>query len=366
MKGIDVRAWSFLDWTGALCFAAGALIPAINAALKDLPDIASRMPAFFSWVYLPPALILVTFGVILYRQFEKPRQTPYEVRSTVRSHLFPHVQFEPPSDFKLLPQQYVAELTAQLPYIEARFFVVSFLSSPIILDEVKLSLRLFGSVPLESIPLIHHEWQVEPKDAPIVVCRRNLTDSELRNLPWTAGRESGSFELFAKARHNDRTITYGPISSMVIEGWVNLRKKNDEKPPPEPDTSNPIPLLHVDGDLISLSDAAARVYEELKKPPHFWSVIADNHARGDPDAILDSIAGLMAGKIAIYGRQLPQTRISRLDLNEQTRVKFEGGAKTMHFLLFKIPPCVDLQVKSNDVDNLIQDLRSGLAASTPI
>src|SRR5438876_11648081 len=115
MKGLNIREWSFLDWTGALCFAASALIPAINAAVKDAPDIASKVPAFFSWVYLPLTLILVTFCIILYRQFEKPPQKPYEVHNGLRARLVPKIQFEPPSDFKLLPQQYVAELTAQLP-----------------------------------------------------------------------------------------------------------------------------------------------------------------------------------------------------------------------------------------------------------
>ncbi len=128
---------------------------------------------------------------------------------------------EPLSQFKLLPQHYSVELSAQLPYVEASFFVVNFLSRAITLTEVKLSLRLLGASPIEAIPLVLHDFRIEPKDTPIVVCRRNLSDSELRNLPWRAGRESGSFELVAKAMDDNKTLSYGPVSSRFIEGWIN-------------------------------------------------------------------------------------------------------------------------------------------------
>src|SRR5947209_6863987 len=49
---------------------------------------------------------------------------------------------EPVSQFKLLPQHYSVELSAQLPYVEARFFVVNFLSRAITLTDVRVSLRL--------------------------------------------------------------------------------------------------------------------------------------------------------------------------------------------------------------------------------
>ncbi len=134
---------------------------------------------------------------------------------------FPGFSDEPASEFKLLPQQFSVELSAQLPYVEARFFVVSFLPRPITLTDVKLSIRLFGASPIEAIPLRTHEWQVDPRDAPLVVCQRNLSDSELRNLPWRAGRESGSFELVAKAMDGKKVLTYGPVSARVIEGWIS-------------------------------------------------------------------------------------------------------------------------------------------------
>lgn len=144
-----------------------------------------------------------------------------QAAETSPSQPFVGFQREPDSDFKLLPQQFSVELSAQLPYIELRFFAVNFLSRPITLNEVRLSVRLLGASPIEAIPLIQHDWRIEPKDSPIVVCRRNLWDTELKNLPWRTGHESGSFELVAKATAGKKMLTYGPVSSRVIEGWIN-------------------------------------------------------------------------------------------------------------------------------------------------
>jgi hypothetical protein len=110
-------------------------------------------------------------------------------------------------------------------------------------------------------------------------------------------------------------------------------------------------------DLISLRDAATRVYEALKKPPHIWTILSDRHGHGDAESILESMAGLVAGKIPLYGRQPPKSKIERLDVNDQTQVKFENGARTMRHLLFQMPPCTDLQVRRDDMAALIESQR---------
>jgi len=231
MRGLDVREWKALDWAGAAGLIAAALVPAINAGLKYAPALASQVPVsvtvFLSWPYLASVLLLIPLGVIVYRLKDKAPAKVATAQRPTRPIVEPfQIAFEPPSDFKLLPQQYSVELAAQLPYVEVCFFVVSFLPHPITLSQVKLSLRLFGAAALESIPLLQDDFQVHPKDAPMVFCRRNLTDSEIRNLPWRAGRGSGSFELLAKATDGDKTLSYGPVSSMAIDGWVNA-------PPPQ-------------------------------------------------------------------------------------------------------------------------------------
>jgi hypothetical protein len=232
MKGINIREWSFLDWTGALCFAAGALIPAINATLKDAPEFAAIAPAFLGWVYLPPVLMLVTFGVILFRLFENaPRKTNGIATSGLRPRAFPKHRYEPESDFALLPQHFTVDLAAQFPHIEVCFFAVSFLPRPIKLTEVDLSLQLYGAAALEDIRFRQKDWQVDPKDYEVVTCRRNLTDLERTNLPWQTGRVTAAFQLSAKATDGDKTLSYGPVSSKVIEGWVSV-----PLPPPRPST----------------------------------------------------------------------------------------------------------------------------------
>ena len=225
MKGINIKEWSLLDWTGALCFVAGALIPAINAALKDAPEISAKAPAFLSWAYLPPVLILITFGVILFRQFEKVPRKADEASIDLPLRAFPKVRYKPESDFALLPQHFTVDLVAQFPHIEVRFFAVSFLPRSIKLIEVNLSLQLYSVAPLEDITFRQKDSQVDPKSYEVVTCRRNLTDPERTTLPWQTGRVTASFQLSAKATDGNKTLSYGPVSSMVIDGWVNVPAK---------------------------------------------------------------------------------------------------------------------------------------------
>jgi hypothetical protein len=116
MRGFDIREWKALDWAGLASIIALALLPSINAGMKDYPAFAALMPAFISWPYLPVPLVLFVLVVIAIRSRE-PR-TPRESAQThgleTRSQLPLPVQFEPPSEFKLLPISYSIDLTAQL------------------------------------------------------------------------------------------------------------------------------------------------------------------------------------------------------------------------------------------------------------
>src|SRR5262249_24870238 len=159
------------------------------------------------------------FAIILF-QVLKPRQStpisqehpkpisehPQTVRQRLRRqmHGLPfEYSSEPVPDFMLLPQQYYVDLTVPLPYVEVRFYALTFFPRPITLGQLKLSLRLFPSAALENISFINEDFEVHPKDAPMVYCRRNLTDSETKNLPWRDGHDTASFELVAKALDDD-------------------------------------------------------------------------------------------------------------------------------------------------------------------
>jgi hypothetical protein len=134
-----------------------------------------------------------------------------------------------PADFRLLPIQYSVDLTAPLPYVQALFYAVNFLPQGITLTRAKLSLRLFGAAPLEAIDLVNEDFPMDAKFARIVVFRRNLTDPEIRNLPWRVGQEAGSFELSAKATDGDESFSY-VVNSQAIEGSVKKLDAPPEKP----------------------------------------------------------------------------------------------------------------------------------------
>lgn len=244
MRGFDIREWKALDWAGFASLIALVLIPTINAGMKDYPEFAARMPAFVSWPYLPVPLMLFLIGVIALRSMERatpqqaqrsllpPQEKPKKTKGPVGvrpSMVGPfRISDEPRfSDFKLLPISYEIELNAPLPYVQAHFYAISFLSQEVAITQVKLSLRLNNFPVLEFIPLVQDDFLLDPKSTPIVTCRRNLTDSELRVIPKKSLRESASFELYAKAADSDTTYSYGPVSSMVINGSVN------SPPPPE-------------------------------------------------------------------------------------------------------------------------------------
>lgn len=229
MRGLDIKNWSLWDWIGGASLVLAALVLALNAALKDAPALASKLPDFLGsslWAYMPLVLVLITLLAILVRAKLNSRSAVMEREFGLPVNAAFQMAFESPSEFKLLPQHYTVDLTAQLPFVEARFFVVSFLEQPIVLTHVKLTIRVLSASPLEAIPLMQDDFRVQPKSAPIVVFRRNLTDPEIRNLPWRGGWESGSFELLAKATTGDKTLMYGPVSAMVIEGLVRV-------PPPQ-------------------------------------------------------------------------------------------------------------------------------------
>ena len=227
MRGLDIKNWGLWEWIAAASVFLAALIVALDAGLKDAPALAAEMPALLRssiWPYTPLALLLIAFGVAFFRAREKSMPMKGdEMRMGVSPRMVGPFQIshEPPSNIRLLPLNFTINFAAPLPYVEVCFYVVHFVPRALVLTQVKLSLRVQSAPAIELIPLVQDDIRIEPNSTPIVTCRRNLTDSELRVLPKKTGRESASFELFAKAADGDKTLTYGPVGSMVIEGWVS-------------------------------------------------------------------------------------------------------------------------------------------------
>jgi len=128
-----------------------------------------------------------------------------------------------PRNFELCPISFMIDLTQTVPNVEARFYAINYLDRKLILSAAP-AMRLYLSTgpSLDPIPLVQ-EFQLAPKSSFMVFYRRNLLDSEARAIsqekrpyPLTA-----SFSMIARAKSGRREYTYGPVSSMWIEGWIN-------------------------------------------------------------------------------------------------------------------------------------------------
>jgi len=226
MKILDIKTWDLLGGLGVATFVLAALVLALNQALVDAPAVVKWLPSFISssgMAYVPISLFSVTALVVLVRAFRGRRGQGHSGMLTYKisgNRLALTDAFEPVSEFKLLPQRFSIDFSAQLPYVEVRFYAINFLPRAITLNHVKLTLQISGAPALELIPLVQDDPTVDPKRPLIVSCRRALLDAEFRAYPEKFGYESASFSLTAKATDGGKVLVYGPVSSMVIDGWV--------------------------------------------------------------------------------------------------------------------------------------------------
>jgi len=226
-----MKNWKFWDWTAYGTLAVAAFMMAFDYALKNAPTLAKLSPGLAEsslWAFAPSMLVVVATVILVFRgTYQGLSSKADETKSLLPPRPFPKIRYEPGSDFAFLPVHFTVELAAQFPHIEVRFFAVSFLPRPIKLTEVDLSLQLYSAAALEDITFRQKDWLVDPKDYEVVFCRRNLTDLERTTLPWQTGRVTAAFQLSAKATDGNKTLSYGPVSSRVIEGWVNVPMKSE-------------------------------------------------------------------------------------------------------------------------------------------
>jgi hypothetical protein len=218
MKGLDLKNWGLWEWTEAACLLVGAVALAVLTWQKESPELP-RFLAGTHWGYVPLLLLVAAVGIHVVRINFWGAGTAAKANETPpMSAGWP--QSEPPSEFKLLPIRYKVDFAQTLPDVEVSIYAIHFLSQPLTLAKVTLTLRLFGHA-LEDITFRDEDLEVYPKEARVVFCRRHLTDAERTGLPWRAGRETGSFDLSAKATRGGQTYSY-KTNAHVIEGWVNM------------------------------------------------------------------------------------------------------------------------------------------------
>lgn len=128
---------------------------------------------------------------------------------------------ERPHNFEIKPISFRLDITQAIPSVEVRFYAINHLSRALTLNEVKVTqLQLYGGPAIEQIPLLQ-EFTLQPKNTVMIVCRRNLLDSESRAVTGKNSFENASFSLVARAKDGRREYTYGPVASMSIDGWIN-------------------------------------------------------------------------------------------------------------------------------------------------
>jgi len=179
------------------------------------------------WAFAPATLVVFATGILIFRGTYQGPSLESNKKSLFPPRQLQKIRYEPESEFALLPLNFTVDHTAQYPQVEVLFHVVSFLPRPIRLTEVELSLRLYNRPALEDITFRQKDFQIDPKDCEVIMCRRQLTDAERTALPpWQSGRvNNASYQLSAKATDGQRTFSFGPVSSRSIDGWVNVPSK---------------------------------------------------------------------------------------------------------------------------------------------
>lgn len=221
-----MRSWKFWDWTSYGALAVATFMTAFDSALKNSSALAKLLPGLSEnalWAFTPATLVVAASAVLIFRGMHpKSSEKTDGSRSLLPPRLSTKIRYGPKSEFALLPLQFSVDLAAQYPQVEVRFHAVNFLPHPLRLTEVDLSLQLYNRPALEDLTFRQRDIQLDPKDYEVVICRRQLTDAERVALPWQSGRVSGaSYQLSAKATDGESIFSFGPVSSMVIEGWIN-------------------------------------------------------------------------------------------------------------------------------------------------
>src|SRR6266702_6675689 len=155
------------------------------------------------------------------------RQEPSPEFENTRRSANPWLPFSSrraPNAFELQPIAFMIDLTHTLPHIEIRYYAVNYLARELHLRDASVTTFNLSSTPLlERIPLAQ-EFTLEPKSTTMVIFRRALTDSEARVLgkePQHHYPRSAAFTLLARAKERSEELTFGPVSGMAIDGWIN-------------------------------------------------------------------------------------------------------------------------------------------------
>lgn len=125
------------------------------------------------------------------------------------------------------------------------------------------------------------------------------------------------------------------------------------------------------GEMVSMTEAATKAYEEARKVGSMWAYIAESNVPKGADlktaeeVILKTMANLVAGKIPVYGVRPPSRLLELVDTNDQMK-EFSNKASEYRKLFGGRILYTNLQVKKADIEKVQNYLRGSLKANDPI
>ncbi len=122
------------------------------------------------------------------------------------------------------PIRIYVDLLTDVPFIEMHFYAINYLKRILTITSGEATHVACGE-HIERVPL-YQEYNLAPKSSSYIIFRRNLIDSEIRSISvrQSSPRLNSSYTLTAKAKYKRREYIFGPVSSVPIDGWINMKK----------------------------------------------------------------------------------------------------------------------------------------------
>ena len=126
------------------------------------------------------------------------------------------------------PIRIYVDLLHNIPFVELSFYAINYLNRELRLISGEATHVNCGQ-HIERVP-VFQEYRLPPKSTSWVIFRRNLLDSEVRSIMAIQKhmRLNSSYTLTATAKYRRREYIFGPVSTVPIEGWVNINMKQPE------------------------------------------------------------------------------------------------------------------------------------------
>jgi hypothetical protein len=169
-------------------------------------------------------VVVVAFARFIYNRFYVKRELPDDTHQ--ESFIAPQKPVGKQT-FELLPREFEIWLGQDIPHIDIWLFVVNYLSKEIVFDLFQIKhFYLSGGPALDKIEP-NGEIRIPSKSSSIVLCRRNLIDSEVRALGKKEGsqRQNATISLICRAIGGKKKYSRED-SSLSMNGLIRGSSSN--------------------------------------------------------------------------------------------------------------------------------------------